>query len=183
MKKVNKHNNELASEEFVPSLSDLYQKRYSSLLESLKSSLPTNYIYVLEKEMASVSESDMESIEDVEYLKYLATINVLKDLVQQGWIFDIKDGKLYLRLDSMIQDSKEYIRYRLSAERNAQFKVPSIKGFIKSLEKERLYNGKSVSVKNLIGQADLIREAIKNGETITKPYINLSQKQKMSSLG
>lgn len=123
--------------------------------------------------MASVSESDMESIEDVEYLKYLATINVLKDLVQQGWIFDIKDGKLYLRLESMSQDSKEYIRYRLSAERNAQFKVPSIKGFIKSLEKERLYNGKSVSVKNLIGPTDLIREAIKNGETITKPYIQL----------
>lgn len=173
MKKINKHNNALASEEFVPSLSIFYQNRYTSLLESLKSSLPTNYIFVLERELATVSEIDLEDTEDIEYLKYLATINVLKDLVQQGWIFDIKDGILYLRLESMSQDSKEYIRYRLSAERNAQFKVPSIKGFIKNLERERQYNGNSVSVKNLIGRADLIREAIKNGKTITKPYIQL----------
>ena len=97
----------------------------------------------------------------------------MKDLVQQGWIFDIKENTLCLRLERMSQDSKEYIRYRLSAERNAQFKVPSINTFIKNIEKERRYNGVSVSVKNLIGRADLIREAIKNGSIITKPYIQL----------
>jgi len=173
VKKINKHSNELASEEFVPSLSEFYKTRYNSLLESLRTSIPTNYLYILEQEMSSVSLICTETQEDIEYLKYLATLNVLKDLVQQGWIFDINNGTLYLRLESMGQDSKEYIRYRLSAERNAQFKVPSVKDFIKNLEKERIYNGKSVSVKDLIGRADLIREAINNGETITKPYIQL----------
>ena len=173
MKKVNKHICELASEEFTPCLSDLFQGRYSTLLECLEQSIPTNYIFVLDKEISEVSESNFENAKELDTLKYLATLNVLRDLVQQGWIFDIKDGHLYLKMESMGLDSKEYVRYRLSAERNAQFKVPSIKGFIKSLEKERQYNGKSVSVKDLIGRADLIREAIKNGKTITKPYIQL----------
>ena len=109
----------------------------------------------------------------LDYLKYLATLNVLIDLVQQGWIFDIKDNLLYLRLESISQNSKEYIRYRLSAERNAQFKISSVKNFVENLEKERVYNGNRVSIKNLIGRADLIRDSIDKGKVITKPYIQL----------
>lgn len=173
MKSNKKHNKELASEEFVPSLSDFYQDQYLILLDSLRMSLPTNYIYIIEKEIESQSEGRSNDSDDIEFLKYLATLNILKDLVQQGWIFDIHDGALYLRLESGSQDSKEYIRYRLSAERNAQFKVPSISNFIKNMEKERKYKGNIVSIKNLIGQADLIREAIRSGKTIMKPYIQL----------
>ena len=173
MKKKNNYNSELASEVFSPVLSDCFQDRYSSLLDCLRNSIPTNYIYIIEKEISASSESSCGDVDDLESLKYLATLNVLKDLVQQGWIFDIKENTLCLRLERMSQDSKEYIRYRLSAERNAQFKVPSINTFIKNIEKERRYNGVSVSVKNLIGRADLIREAIKNGSIITKPYIQL----------
>ena len=178
MKKDKKHNSELASEEFSPCLSTFYQGMYSSLLERLKQSIPTNYIFVLEKEITEVSEMSSVDNEELETLKYLATLNVLKDLVQQGWIFDIKDRHLFLRMESMNQDSKEHIRYRLSAERNAQFKIPSVKGFIKSMETDRLYNGQTVSIKNLIGRTDLIRESINNGNTITKPYIQLVTESK-----
>ncbi len=173
MKKINKHNIELASEEFIPDLSDIYSSRYRALLERLQSSIPTNYIALFENEISSANQLSVDKSEEIELLKYLATLNVLKDLVQQGWIFDIKDGILSLRLESMNQDSKEYIRYRLSAERNAQFRIPSVKSFVNSLERERLYNGQKVSVKNLIGRADLIQKAIDAGQTITKPYIQL----------
>ena len=173
VKKTNKHNKELASEKFIPVLSDFYRNRYDALLECLKISIPTNYIFLLENELSSANQLTIEPAEEVEHLKYLATLNVLIDLVQQGWIFDIRDGALYLRLESMSQDSKEYIRYRLSAERNAQFKIPSIKAFVNGLEREHLYKGNKVSIRNLIGRADLILEAIKKGKTITKPYIQL----------
>lgn len=173
MKKINKHNKALASEEFIPVLSDFYQNRYDALLERLRSSIPTNYIYLFDNEITTVHQLSVEKAEEVEHLKYLAVLNVLKDLVQQGWIFDIKDGILYLRLESMSQGSKEYIRYRLSAEKNAQFSIPSVKVFIQNLESERVFNGTKVSIKNLIGRADLIREAIDTGQVITKPYIQL----------
>lgn len=169
----NKHNRELASEKFIPTLSDFYRIRYEALLERLRLSIPTNYIFLFENEIASVNQLPVDPSGEIEHLKYLATLNVLIDLVQQGWIFDIEDGILSLRLESMNQDSKEYIRYRLSAERNAQFKIPSVKSFVNNLEKERLYNGKEVSIRNLIGRADLIREAIDKGQVITKPYIQL----------
>jgi len=173
VKKTKKNNRALASEEFIPNLSDCYRVRYEALLARLKKSIPTNYIYLFEEEIASIKQLSVESSEEIDQLKYLATLNVLIDLAQQGWIFDIKDGTLFLRLESMSQDSKEYIRYRLSAERNAQFKIPSVRNFVKGLEKERLYNGRSVSIKNLIGDAELIRKAIKQGRIITKPYIQL----------
>ena len=173
MKKNNNQNRALASEEFNPNLSEFYRTRFDALLEQLKASIPTNYRFLFQKEIDSVNQLSVEKLEEVEHLKYLATLNVLIDLVQQGWIFDIKGKSLFLRLESMGQDSKEYIRYRLSAERNAQFKIPSVKSFVKSLERERVYNGDTVSIKNLIGRADLIRNSIDNGQIITKPYIQL----------
>lgn len=173
MKNTNIHNKALASEKFTPTLSCFYKERYDALLDRLRLSMPTNYLFLFEKEIASMDQLSVESSEEVEHIKYLATLNVLIDLVQQGWIFDIKDGILYLRLESMSQDSKEYIRYRLSAERNAQFKITSVKNFVKNLEKERIYNGKKVSIKNLFGDADQIRKAINDGRIITKPYIQM----------
>ncbi len=178
VKKVHKHYYELASEKFIPALSGIYQCRYDGLLNNFSRSLPTNYVYLIEKEISAVAEINHGSNEDIEHLKYLATINVLKDLVQQGWIFDIKEGVLSLRLESINYDSKEYIRYRLSAERNAQFKIPSVHNFIKNLEKVRTYKGLQVSIKNLIGRADLITESIRNGQTITKPYVQLVSDEK-----
>ena len=173
VKHNNKHNRALASEKFNPNLSVFYRGRYEALLERLRSSIPTNYRFLFENEIEAVNQLSVEKSEEIEHLKYLATLNVLIDLVQQGWVFDIKDDSLYLRLESMSQDSKEYIRYRLSAERNAQFKIPSVKSFVKSLERDRVYNGETVSIKNLIGRADLIRYSIDKGQTITKPYIQL----------
>lgn len=169
----NRHNRALASEEFNPNLSDFYRGRYFALLGRLKMSIPTNFRFLLENEIDAVNQLSVEKPDMLEYLKYLATLNVLIDLVQQGWIFDIKDNLLYLRLESISQNSKEYIRYRLSAERNAQFKISSVKNFVENLEKERVYNGNRVSIKNLIGRADLIRDSIDKGKVITKPYIQL----------
>ena len=169
----NRHNRALASEEFNPNLSDFYRGRYFALLGRLKMSIPTNFRFLLENEIDAVNQLSVEKPDMLDYLKYLATLNVLIDLVQQGWIFDIKDNLLYLRLESISQNSKEYIRYRLSAERNAQFKISSVKNFVENLEKERVYNGNRVSIKNLIGRADLIRDSIDKGKVITKPYIQL----------
>ena len=58
-------------------------------------------------------------------------------------------------------DDKAHIRYRLSAERNAQFKTESIKKFIIKMETPRLFKGEEVSIKNLIGNKDMLIQRIR----------------------
>lgn len=60
----------------------------------------------------------------------MASISLLKDLSLQGWQFRAESGKLYLFMNEDNLDDKAHIRYRLSAERNAQFKTESVKDLL-----------------------------------------------------
>ena len=76
VKNKNKHNKALASEEFNPNLSDFYLGRYGALLERLKLSIPTNYRFLFENEINAVNQLSVEKTDEIEHLKYLATLNV-----------------------------------------------------------------------------------------------------------
>lgn len=108
----------------------------------------------------------------------MASISLLKDLSLQGWQFRAESGKLYLFMHEDNLDDKAHIRYRLSAERNAQFKTESVKRFIIRMETQRLFKGEQVSIKNLIGNKDVLIQNIRKGSKVCDPYIQLVTQDK-----
>ena len=115
----------------------------------------------------------MNEEENVDQLKYMAALSVLIDLSQQGWIFDIKDEKLILKMETDNVDDKKMLRYRLSAERNSQFKKDSVASFIHRMEADKKYKGGLVSIKSLIGDPKFLLDKIKKNERVCEPYIQL----------
>ena len=87
----------LAEEFYNPSLSEYYRRLFDELLKRLAKSLYINRVEILKKELDSLKCLDVEH--DLEFLKYQASLNVLIDLSQQGWVFNIKDSKLYLKME------------------------------------------------------------------------------------
>ena len=84
---------------------------------------------------------------------------------------DIRAGALYLLFSSENSNNKDYIKYRLSFERNAQFEEKSIVQFIARMEKKRNFEGREISIKSLIGDSTALINKINNGEIIVSPYI------------
>ncbi len=168
------NNHIIASEIFKPNLSSLYSDRYGSLIKRLDRVLPANRVSVIRTELLSVENEE----ESVDQLKYRATLSVLIDLSQQGWIFDIKQDNLTLKMETDNIDDKKMMRYRLSAERNAQFKANSVASFIRHMELEKNYNGKRVSIKQLVGDPAFLLSRIENHERVCDPYIQLVTNEK-----
>lgn len=172
MKASNKNREQtIASEVFRPALSEEYQERFRRLTLRLEDTLPMNRARIISDELRRVSEAARES--DLDCQKYMAALSVLVDLSLQGWIFDFQDHQLTLKMENDGIDDKEKIRYRLSAERNAQFKSESVARFIKYMETERSYNGAPVSIRYLIGNKDALILAIKEGRQVCEPYIQM----------
>lgn len=178
---VKNTNQAIASEVFEPNLNEFYNQLYRELLVRLSNTLCINRVEIIKSEILRINGLGNEK--GIDELKYLATLNVLVDLSQQGWVFDIKDGKLTLRMENENVDDKDRIRYRLSAERNAQFKCQSVAGFVKQMEAERQYNGETISIRSLIGDKNRLIEAIIGNGKICEPYIQLVTSGKDSQTG
>ena len=161
----------IAKEIFSPVLSEENEKRFDRLKARLQNLLPMNYIEAIKREIAEVSTD--EEAYDIDAMKYVASLSVLIDLSQQGWIFEIQDNDLFLRMEADNVDDKRMLRYRLSAERNAQFKTASVAAFVRKMEAAKTYNGKTVSIENLIGNTDAWMERIRNGHQVCEPYVQL----------
>ena len=161
----------IASERYCPVLSTEYQDLFQTLTKRLRDTLPMNRAKIIGNELNRISEIAEET--DLECKKYMAALSVLVDLSLQGWIFDFQDDQLTLKMENDSIDDKEKIRYRLSAERNAQFKSKSVAHFIKYMETERIYNGAPVSVKCLVGNRDALIRAIREGRQVCEPYIQM----------
>lgn len=159
----------IASEVFKPDLIGDCSERYSALIRKLAGVLPANRVEVIKKEIHTVAASE----ESIDQLKYMAALSVLTDLSQQGWIFDVQDNTLILKMEMDNVDDKKMLRYRLSAERNAQFKTESIAKFIQRMEKDKKHNDNVVSIKSLIGDSAKLIEKIKRNERVCDPYIQL----------
>lgn len=173
----------IVAEEFIPVLSPEYILRFKQLVIILGQSLPTNRKQIID---AEIKQLEIESIGDcgnIELLKYATSLNILKDLSQQGWCFEIRHDILKLRMRNDNLDDKSHIRYRLSAERNAQFKVESIKKFISKMETPKDFHGEQVSICNLIGDKEILLHYIQNGERVCEPYLQLVSHEKDAQTG
>ncbi|MCD7919354.1 MAG: DUF4338 domain-containing protein [Clostridiales bacterium] len=159
----------ITSESFTPDLSGEYAERYNALIKKLVGVLPANRVSAIRKEKDSITEQG----ENIEQLKYKAALSVLIDLSQQGWIFNIEEDHLVLKMETDNIDDKKMLRYRLSTERNAQFKTDSVSNFIHRMEKDKKYQNETVSIKSLIGDPKFLLQKIKNNERVCEPYIQL----------
>lgn len=170
----------VASEKYQPALNDYYNERFKRLIERMSHNLPINRAAIIKRELEQI---DVDNSDDqLESLKYASALSVLMDLSLQGWIFDIEEGSLTLKMENDNLDDKQKLRYRLSAEKNAQFKTPSVAAFIKQMESNRNYRGNNISVRDLIGDKHYLIEQIKNGQRVCEPYIQLvtSERDKLT---
>lgn len=167
-----------AVEEYSPDLSMEYKEQFEKLVLRLSNSLPTNRNRIIEEEIHRLGIERIDKCGDIERLKYAASLSVLKDLSQQGWCFQSEGSTLKLRMEDEDHDDKAHIRYRLSAEKNAQFKVDSIRKFILKMEEPRLYKDEMVSIKNLIGDKEELIRRIKANEQVCCPYVQLVSHEK-----
>lgn len=161
----------IASEKYEPALNSYYNNKFHAMIERMRHVLPSNRVEIIKNEMVETEATVEEDC--LEALKFLASLSVLVDLSQQGWIFDIKDNTLTLKMENDNVDDKQKIRYRLSAEKNAQFKTPSVAAFIKQMEVTKAYRGNNLSIKNLIGDKNLLLQNIRNGNRVCEPYIQM----------
>lgn len=161
----------VASEKYQPTLNDYYNERFRRLIEQMSHNLPINRTDIIKRELDQI---DLENSDDqLETLKYASSLSVLIDLSLQGWIFDIEEGSLTLKMENDNLDDKQKLRYRLSAEKNAQFKTPSVIAFIKQMETTKSYNGKNISIRDLIGDKHFLIRQIQNGQRVCEPYVQL----------
>lgn len=171
----------IALEKYEPSLNDYYNNCFNGLVERISHVLPSNRLELIKTELHQINIEEAEN--KLEALKYAASLSVLIDLSLQGWIFDVNNGKLTLKMENENVDDKQKIRYRLSAERNAQFASVSVAAFIREMETDKEYKGEIISVRSLIGNKNDLITAIQNGRKICEPYVQLVTKDKDEHTG
>ncbi len=165
----NRINNNLIIEDFQPKLCKEYNTKFQDLIMRIKDAFPTKRAEIIRKEI-EIYENNSNNLEG---LKYIAVLNVLIDLHQQGWTFNFSKSGLSLKIDNFYNNDKNHVRYRLSTERNAQFKINSVKQFIQYMERPKNYNGQVISIRNLIGNTDVLIRRIQANERICEPYIQI----------
>lgn len=157
-------------ERFEPQLDEPNKVRFVELTRRIGSAFP-NYRNQLVQNELLTHNADRDNLASI---KYSAVLKVLIDLCRQGWQLEVHDEQLYVKMTAQDSMDKEYIRYRLSSEKKAQFQERSIQHFIERQEKEKVYNGKQVSIKNLIGDAQQLIERIHaQNKHIVLPYVQL----------
>lgn len=169
------------SERFEPALSEFYIDLFHSLVIKMGNTLPSNRADLIRSEIIRVSGNNVQN--DLDALKYIASLRVLVDLSLQGWAFDVNGDELTLKLETECADNKQQIRYRLSAEKNAQFKSESVASFIRKMELPKNYNGESISIRNLIGNTELLIDAIQRNARVCDPYIQMATSERDEHTG
>ena len=172
-KKNNINKESVAEKVFRPDLDEFHSKLFAQMVGRLGRALPINTQTIISDELYSYKEQHADFMQDIESLKYVASLYVLKDLSLQGWVLDVSDNTLTLRMESDNFGSKDKIRTRLHLETDAQFKTPSVKAFIKKMERAKSFNGNVISIKNLFGAPELLAKNILSGGKICSPYVQL----------
>lgn len=148
---------------------------FNALVNRIGQAYPHYRSQIIQNELNRIFADD-NNIEDQ---KYKSALNILIDLVQQGWQLEVHNGQLFLKMSAQDSVDKGYIRFRLSSERKAQFQDESVMRFVEKMETTKQYNNQQISIRNLIGSSDALIEKIQNGdEPIVRPYIQLISHQK-----
>lgn len=158
-------------ERYAPQLDAVHADQFNNLVRRIDAAFPHYRGQVVQRELDAIED---EGYKNLEALKYKVSISVLADLIQQGWELEVRDGELLLRLFTDETNDKSQVRSRLSSERKAQFQDESVMRFVERMEKQRPYHNESISIRNLIGNADtLIQRINAHAEQIVSPYIQL----------
>lgn len=83
----------------------------------------------------------------------LAAGLVLSDLATQGWIIRVRGNRVHIMPPAAITDraaEKARIRRQELVKRNAQLRKPSVQRFLDSMERQRVHNGRHVSIYSLM---------------------------------
>ena len=166
----------LAIEKYEPTLNKHFQGLFHALIIKMGNTLPSNRVDIIKTEITRVTDEYEDN--NVDALKYIASLYVLEDLSLQGWAFDIQKDTLTLVMETENFDDKKRIRYRLSPERNAQFKNESVSAFIKQMEDVKHFRESDISIRNLIGDKNLLIASIRTGRRVCDPYIQLVTNEK-----
>ena len=165
---------------FDPQLDEVHEQYFATLVQMIGNAFPNYRNQLVQNELKAFENNE----DNLEAVKYVATLNVLIDLCQQGWKLEVHENQLYLKMAAPETVDKEYIRYRLSSERKAQFQEPSVQHFVEKMEAEKNFNGAQISIRNLIGDTQqLISRIQDNVEPIVHPYIQLVEHKKDEHTG
>ena len=160
---------------FSPAFDQEKTVLFNALVNRIGQAYPHYRAQVIQNELNGIIADD-NNIEDQ---KYKSALNILIDLVQQGWQLEVHNGQLFLKMSAQDSVDKGYIRFRLSSERKAQFQDESVMRFVEKMEAIKQYNNQQISIRNLIGSSDALIDKIQNGdEPIVRPYIQLISHQK-----
>jgi hypothetical protein len=110
-------------------------------------------------------------------LHLLSAVNVLIDLLNQGWELEINGDAVSLRrprhyLD--MEEGRDKIREQHHAARDEQLSTLSVRSFIQSMEVKRLHGKDFVSVFSLMRDGRDLAECLKKAATITDNSARLS---------
>lgn len=165
---------------FCPILDQDKTAHFNNLINRIGMAYPNYRDQIVQQELYNL-QVNTDNIED---MKYKATLSALIDLTQQGWQLEVHDNQLYLKMSAQDSVDKGYIRFRLSSERKAQFQDESVMRFIEKMETVKTYNHQQISVRNLIGNTTILINRIQNKvDPIVTPYIQLVTHQKDAYTG
>lgn len=93
---------------------------------------------------------------------------VVSDLATQGWIIQVRDKRVEVRPPEPITDplaEKARIRRQELVKRDAQLREPSVHRFLDSMERQRLHQGKYVSIYSLMRDGRELAESLREART------------------
>ena len=110
---------------------------------------PARFSDVRRRSVADVSRERSDRVADLTFC-----INVLCDMVSQGWRLRTRKGRLYAKppsaIDSDPAEEKARVRRAHLIERDAQLALPSVRAFVVEMERRRLWRGQWHSVFSLM---------------------------------
>lgn len=108
-----------------------------------------------------------------------AALNVLADLVAQGWCLRVRGGSLSVRPPTVEADpiaEKERVRRQELLKRDEQLATPSVRRFIERMERPRECGGKFVSIFSLMRDGAELAESLRSKGANAKaidPYVQV----------
>lgn len=157
---------------FSPIIPDKYFDLYKQIVNKLNNLFPGYRKKVLKEEIDKIQGDES----DLDYLKFKSELLILNDLMNQGYNFSKdEDNNVILTLTQEDAESKDFIRTNMSFEKKTQLGSDSTRAFVDKMEKTKKYNDEVISIRNLIGDPQVILEGYKSGSnSIIKPYIQLA---------
>ena len=124
----------------------------------------------------------MKSADDRAWAKAIA--GVLGDLVQQGWVLQLRKHHLWGQrpLSGMTRDA---LRQRLLIRRDEQLAKESVRAFVRGMERWRLHRGERTSVISLMRDGRALAAALASGTPVTElvdPYVQFVETDAVCAL-